>query len=274
VTSRASRLAPAAFVFLGTIALVWIAPAQPFAAPGMPRSETGIREQIPARDKVRFQAWKDEFLSAETGLREWQTYAHDPRFVLTITTSTENRHGAAIGSYEWDPSGRLTTATVTLGARLDEEYPEPVYYPVMSALKQEEFRYAIGRNTLAAVKMAHEFGHLSQMITTDAAIYRLQSELVPSYNAIIRNNGWNPRDPRLLDLARRMGGTPVEIWENREYWAEANAMLHLRDRITNDTLRCSLFSSIIRNVDTYAKVYRNRFIQIAESQAARSHCGT
>ena len=268
------RAFPAAFVFLGTIALVWIAPARPSAARATARPETGIREQIPARNKVRYQAWKDEFLSAETGLREWQTYAHDPRFVLTITTSTENRHGAGIGSYEWDNSGHLVAATVTLGARLDEEYPEPVYYPVMNALKQEEFRYVIGRNTLAAVKMAHEFGHLSRMLATDAAVYRLQSELVPSYNSIIRNNGWNPRDPRLLDLARRMGGTPVEIWEDREYWGEANAMLYLRDRITNSALQCSLFSHIIRNVDTYAKVYRNRFAQIAASQASGSRCGT
>jgi len=264
----------AAFVLLGTIALIWIAPARPSAARATARPEAGIREAIPARDKVRFQAWKDEFLSAATGLRDWQTYARDPRLALTITTSTENRHGAGIGSYEWDSSGHLVAATVTLGARLDEEYPEPVYYPVMNALKHEEFRYAISRTTLAAAKIAHEFGHLSRMIATDAAVYRLQAELVPSYNAIIRNNGWNPRDPRLLDLARRMGGTPVEIWEDREYWGEANAMLYLRDRITNGALQCSLFSYIIRNVDTYAKVYRTRFAQIAESQASRSRCGT
>jgi hypothetical protein len=260
-------------MFLGTIALVWSAPARPAAARSMAPPATGIREQISPKDRARFQAWKDEFLSAETGLREWQTYAYDPRLVITITTSIENRYGAGIGHYEWDNSGHLVAATITLGAHLDEEYPEPVYYPVVNALRQGEFRYEFGGGILAAAKMAHEFGHLIQMISTDAAFYRLQSELVPSYNAIIRNNGWNPRDPRLVDLARRMGGTPVEIWEDREYWGEANAMRYLRDRITNGSLKCSLFSSIIRNVDTYAKIYRNRFVEIAESQASPGHCG-
>ena len=51
-------------------------------------------------------------------------------------------------------------------------------------------------------------------------------------------------------------------------------MLYLRDRITNGALQCSLFSYIIRNVDTYAaKEYRSRFAQIAEAQAPRGHCG-
>jgi len=180
------------------------------------RAPAGIREDISAKDKLRYQAWKDEFLSTETGLREWQTYARDTRFALTITTSSDNRHGAEIGRYEWDDTGHLAAATITLGIRLDEEYPEPVYYPVMNALKHEEFRYAISRSTLAATKIAHEFGHLSRMITTDAAVYRLQAELVPAYNAIMMKNGWNSRDPRLQDLAGRMGGTPVEIWEDFE----------------------------------------------------------
>jgi hypothetical protein len=268
------RAFPAAFVFLGTIVFVWSAPARPFAArPGAPAPASGIREDISSRDKGRYQTWKDEFLSADIGLREWQAYARDPRLALTITTSTENRHGAGIGNYEWDNSGHLVAATITLGARLDEEYPEAVYYPVMNALKQEEFRYVIGSGTLAATKIAHEFGHLNRMISTDASVYRFQAELVPSYNAIIRNNGRNASDPRLLDLARRMGGTPVELWEDREYWGEANAMLYLRDRITNRSVQCLLFSYIIRNVDTYAKVYRTRFAQIAEPQASQASCG-
>jgi YD repeat-containing protein len=268
------RAFPAAFVSLVTVALAWGVPARPMAARAEPRPATGIREQISTRDQARYQTWKAAFLSAEIGQNEWETYARDPRLVLTITTSSENRHGAGIGKYEWDGSGHLVAATVTLGDRLDEEYPEPIYYPVMNALKQDEFRYAISRSTLAATKIAHEFGHLNRMVGTDPAVYRLQTELVPSYNTIIRNNGWNPRDPRLLDLARRMGGTPLEIWEDREYWGEANAMLYLRDHITNGALRCSLFSYIIRNVDTYARGYRNRFAQIADSQPATGRCGT
>jgi hypothetical protein len=267
------KVFPAAFVFLGAMALALSAPVRPLSAHAVPARAAGIREDIPARDKVRYQVWKDEFLSADTGLKEWQTYEHDPRLALTITTSGSNRHGAGIGDYQWDNAGHLVAATITLGTRIDEEYPEPVYYPVMNALKYGELRYAISGSTLAAAKLAHEFGHLNRMVATDAAVYRLQTELVPSYNAIIKNNGWNARDPRLLDMARRMGGTPVELWEDREYWGEANAMLFLRDRISNGSLRCSLFSYIIRNVDTYAKVYRSRFEQIAESQSPPGHCG-
>jgi len=70
-----------------------------------------------------------------------------------------------------------------------------------------------------------------------------------------------------------MGGTPVEIWEDRECWGETNAMLYLGDRITNGALKCSLFSYILKNVDAYAaKAYRNRFAAIADSQAAQSPC--
>ena len=46
-----------------------------------------------------------------------------------------------------------------------------------------------------------------------------------------------------------MGGTPREIWEDREYWGEANAMIYLRDRFTEENLRCPLFSRIRRSVD-------------------------
>jgi len=262
------RALPAAFVSLGAVALVAIVPARPAA-----RAAAGIHEEIPARDQIRYQAWKNEFLSADVGRTEWQSYAADPRLTITVTTSTSNPHGAGIGHYEWDSAGHLVAATITLGARLDEEYPEPVYYPVMNALKHDLFRHAIDRRTLAATKIAHEFGHLRRMTSMDASMYRLRMELVPSYNAIIRKNGWNDRDPRLLDMVQRMGGTPVELWEDSEYWGEVNAMLYLRDRINDRQLQCSLFSLIIDTVDTYAKGYRTRFAQIAESQAPHGRCG-
>jgi len=258
---------------LGTTVFVATALAWPLAARPTARAESGIREAIPSGDRARYQLWKDEFLATDSGRREWQAYAQDPRLLLTITTSTDNKHGAGIGHYEWNRSGQLTAATITLGARLDQEYPGPVYYPVLNALKQSELPAVIGHSVLAAAKMAHEFGHLSRMIATDAEIYRLQTELIPSYNAIISNNGRNPRDPRLQDLVRRMGGTPTEIWEDREYWGETHAMLYLRDRITDGAIQCSLFSQILKNVDTYAsQAYRSRFSQIADAQASRNNC--
>jgi hypothetical protein len=105
----------------------------------------------------------------------------------------------------------------------------------------------------------------------DAALYRLQNQLMPVYKRIFLNNGHNARDPRLLNLARQMGGTSVEIWEDREYWGEANAMLYLRDRIPGKHSRCVLFSRIRRTVEAYAEPYAERFKQIALSEP--SMCG-
>ena len=96
----------------------------------------------------------------------------------------------------------------------------------------------------------------------DGATYRLQNQLIPVYNEILLNNGRNTKDPRLVELARKMGGTPVEIWEDREYWGEANAMLFLRDRITNQTAHRELFGKINRSVALYARDYSERFEQI------------
>lgn len=80
-------------------------------------------------------------------------------------------------------------------------------------------------------------------------------------------------DPRLVELARRMGGTPVEIWEDREYWGETNAMLYLRDRFAKDDSRCLLFRRIKRSVDLYARSYEEHFLNIAESTSSGRHCG-
>jgi len=267
------RAASANSVVLGTIMLVAAATSWPFAAHPEAQARRGIRELVPPNDQARYQLWKEDFVSTETGRREWQARAQDTQLLLTIATSMDNRHGAGIGEYDWNRSGRLTAATVTLGARLDEEYPEPVYYPVMNALKHGDLPFELGRSVLAAAKIAHEFGHLSRMISTDAGVYRLQAELIPSYNTIIMNNGRNPRDPRLQSLVQRMGGTPIEIWEDREYWGEVNAMLYLRDRITDTPLRCSLFSYILKNVDTYAdKAYRDRFAEVAEAPTPQGRC--
>ena len=80
-------------------------------------------------------------------------------------------------------------------------------------------------NTLAATKMAHEFGHVNRTAQVDGALYQLQTQLIPQYNKIFLSNGRNPNDPRLVELAQKLGGTPVEIWEDREYWGETNAMV-------------------------------------------------
>jgi YD repeat-containing protein len=216
----------------------------------------GIREDIPTRFQKKYHDWKEEFLSTQTGRQEWGTFASATTFLLTITVSNENVNGGATGRYRWDDSGNLIGATITLGQHLDRGYPSPVYYPVMSSLSIESSNQ-ITSSILAATKIAHEFGHVRQMMTTDGRLYRLQSQLVPTYNAILLRNGYDVRDPRLIELAQLMGGTPVQIWEDREYWGEANALLFLRDRFANEAIRCRLFRRIKQTVQLYAKDSRN-----------------
>jgi hypothetical protein len=107
----------------------------------------------------------------------------------------------------------------------------------------------------------------------DHVLYQRQGQLIPEYNKIFLSNGRDANDPRLLELARQMGGTPVDIWEDREYWGETNAMVYLRDRFTEESLRCPLFTRIRRSVDLYAKNYEPRFLEIAQAIPSRKICG-
>ena len=229
-----------------------------------PGEDGGIKEVIPDKYKERYLEWKNEFLSTEVGRREWELYKHNGRFTLTITISSDDRHGAGTSKYKWDDAGELVAATVTLGSRINEGYPNPIYHPVMNALLPLTESYVISDNVLAAAKIAHEFGHVKQAASVDAALYRLQNQLMPVYNQILLSNGRNVRDPRLLDLARRMGGTPVEIWESREYWGEVNAMLFLRERITDQGEQRALCARVRRAVELYAKDYVERFDQVTQ----------
>jgi hypothetical protein len=231
----------------------------------------GIKEEIPARFRERYQGWKNEFLSTGFGREQWAMYMQNSRFTLTINISNDNRHGATTGKYRWNDAGELIGATITLGSELNEGYPDPVYYPVMNSLGWSGVSYAATGNILAATKIAHEFGHVNRAANIDGALYQLQNQLMPIYKRIFLSNGHNTHDPRLLRLARQMGGTSVEVWEDREYWGEANAMLYLRDRISEKSFRCMLFSRIRRTVEAYAEPYAERFKQIAQSEP--SSCG-
>jgi hypothetical protein len=233
----------------------------------------GIKEDVPPKYAARYLAWKNEFLSTEAGRTQWAWYQSNPNFTLTIAVSRENAEGATTGKYKWSESGQLVAATITLGTRLDEGYPNPIYFPVMNSLVPSESSDRINGSTLAATKLAHEFGHVNRTGKVDSVIYQLQSQLIPQYNKIFLANGRNPNDPRLLELVEKIGGTPVEIWEDREYWGEANAMVYLRDRFTEEGMRCSIFSKIRNSVDLYAKSYEPRFIEIARSTTNRRTCG-
>jgi len=233
----------------------------------------GIREEIPAKFSARYQQWKREFLATESGRQQWASYQNNANFTLTVVVSRDNPEGGTTGNYKWNESGKLVAATITLGCRLDAGVPNPVYFPVMNSLLPTETTRTIDSETLAATKMAHEFGHVNRTAKGDSVLYQLQSLLMPQYNQIFLSNGRDASDPRLTELARQMGGTPVEIWEDREYWGETNAMQYLSDRFAEDGVRCLLFSRIKRSVDLYAPGYEERFLQIAQATPSGRHCG-
>jgi YD repeat-containing protein len=247
--------------------------AEPLETSSRDNRAGGIKEEIPAKYTARYSHWKTEFLSTEAGRNQWASYQNNPHFTLTIAMSRENAEGATTGKYKWNDAGQLIAATITLGVRLDAGYPNPIYFPVMNSLVPTESSNRIDGTTLAATKIAHEFGHVNRTIKVDPVLYQLQSQIIPQYNKIFLSNGRNERDPRLLEMAEEIGGTPVQIWEDREYWGEANAMVYLRDRFTEDSIRCSIFSKIRHSVDLYAKNYEPRFLEIARATPSRKICG-
>ena len=87
---------------------------------------------------------------------------------------------------------------------------------------------------------------------------------MPVYTSIFLKNGRDTRDKQLVDLAQKMGGTPVEIWESREYWSEVNAMLFLKECISKEDFYCFVFNKIKQNIETYAKDYEQRFDSYSE----------
>lgn len=242
------------------------------SAPGR-RDKPGVREVVPDKYRARYAGWKKEFLSTETGRAQWESFEKSERLALTVVVTRDNAKGAGTGQYKWDDEGRLVEATIVLGSSIHEGYPNPIYYPVMNSLTEQEPSHPSGGHTLAAAKIAHEFGHLSRTAAMDHAVYELQNRLMPVYNQILLSNGRDTRDPRLVELAGQMGGTPVEIWEDREYWGEANAMLFLRDRFADEELRCALFARIRQSVNLYARNYTDRFLKVAQTAPALDRCG-
>jgi YD repeat-containing protein len=233
----------------------------------------GLKEYIPTKFAARYEEWKSEFLSTEAGRNQWNFYKNNPSFQLTITMTRDNAEGATTGKYRWNDAGQLVAATITLGSRLDEGYPNPIYFPVMNSLVPTETSNRISGSTLAATKLAHEFGHVNRTAKVDGNIYQLQAQLIPQYNKIFLTNGRKADDPKLIELVQKLGGTPVEIWEDREYWGEANAMVYLQDRFSEDSLRCSLFNRIRHSVDLYAKSYEPRFLEVIRATPNRKLCG-
>jgi len=227
-------------------------------------TDGGIKEEIPDKYKERFEKWKTELLSTDFGREQWDTYANNKQFILTITISDKRGKGAGTDKYLWNDGGRFVGATITLGNEIDRGYPNPIYYPVMNSLSADDTSYSISGKILAATKMSHEIGHVNQTAAANRTFLQLQNKLMPVYTSIFLKNGRDTNDQKLVDLAKEMGGTPVEIWESREYWSEVNSMLYLKERISKEDFYCFVFNKIKRNIEQYAKEYEQRFDRYSE----------
>lgn len=227
-------------------------------------NDGGIKEEIPAKYRERFDKWKAEFLATEVGREQWNRYANNRNFVLTITVSKDRNKGAGTGDYLWNDEGKLVGATIALSATLEDGFPSPIYYPVLNSLTTEAANYSVSGPIIAATKMSHEFGHVNQTSEASMKLVQLQNKLIVQYNSIFMENSLNDKDKKLHDLADQMKGTPVEIWESREYWSEVNAMRFLNQRISKEGFYCVVFRKIRRNIESYAKAYENRFSQYSE----------
>ena len=222
-------------------------------------TEGGIREEIPAKYRGRYERWKAELVSTDYGRGQWDAYASNRSFVLTVKVAGGKGKGAGTDRFQWNDRGDLVGATITLGNRIDEGYPDPIYYPVLNALSAGGRAFAVSGRILAATKFSHEIGHVGLTAGAKKDLIEKQSRLIPEYTSIFLLNGHNTKDRKLVELAEKMGGTPMEIWEDREYWSEVAALNFLRERIHGEAYRCHVFTKLRHNVETYARGYMDRF---------------
>jgi len=232
-------------------------------------TDGGIREDIPKKYRERYEKWKAELLSTAYGQTQWAAYEANKSFVLTIKISDDKKRGAGTDRFQWDDLGNFVGATITLGHEIDEGYPNPIYYPVLNSLSRDQTSYLISGRILAASKLSHELGHVNQTANANMAVIEKQSKLIPEYTSIFLKNGHNTRDAKLVELAQEIGGTPIEIWESREYWSEVTAMNFLKDRIKDEPYFCFVFNKIRSNVQTYAREYVDRFDPVSISRCSK-----
>lgn len=236
-------------------------------------SEGGIKETVPSKYKERYEKWKTELLSTDYGRQQWEKYSNNNDFLLNIIVSDKRGEGAATEDFVWNDEGKLVGATIYLGKKLNSGIPTPIYYPVMNSLGLRTIDFKIDGNILAATKMVHEIGHVNQMLQINQELFQRQDKLIPEYVNIFLKNGRNVKDPKLVNLEQQIGGTPTEIWENREYWSEVTAMNYLDEKIRKEIFYCSVFNKIIYNVEQYATGYEDRFEKVVESKSINTTCG-
>lgn len=217
-----------------------------------------VIEVIPSRYQKRYSKWKNEFLSTAVGRSQWDRYALDTSFTLTITVSHQQAQGALVDDYRWDDSGKLVAATIFLGDRLDSGYPNSINYPITCSLAPGNLPPEVRGTILAATKIAHEFGHLNRTMNMDGSQFRLQNRLMIEYNEIFNTNGHDVLDPRLLALEKAMDGTPVSIAQDRESWAEVGAIRYLQERLGRDH-HAKMPQPVRQAIEAYVITYPGRF---------------
>ncbi len=218
---------------------------------------SSIKEFIPAKYKKRYLKWKDEYLSTGVGRSQWERYARDPDFTLTITISRRHKEGALVNGFRWNDEGKLLAATITLGDKLESGYPTSPNYPITCSLAPGNLPPEVKGTILAATKLAHEFGHLNRTMESDGRLYDLQNRLMLEYNEIFSKNGRNTNDPRLLELVAQMKGTPVSISQDRESWAEMGALLYLQERF-KDRPKVKMPQPLRQAIEAYYLTYPGR----------------
>jgi len=265
-SARQSKGHPAA-AWRGLAVLLLIlypAPAYPRASNPSPDDAAAyssgcpnLREQVAKQYRGRYDRWKAILLSSEIGRQLWLRYACHPSFRLTIIVSDSSGKGGKIelDDYQWT-EGRLTAATIVLGHRLDRGYPETVYYPVLGSLYYLRSGWDVGSpdDILAAAKIVHEFGHVDQASRADPAGFRLQNRLSHVYASIFKSNGYDADDPALTEMAAVMGGEPVILTGQREYWAETYALRFLLSKYRPGKRR-ALLRLVRKSLASEAGVY-------------------
>lgn len=216
-----------------------------------------VNEVVPDKYLKKYERWKAEYLSTSAGSRQWERYAADAGFTLTILVSEELEKGGVVGDYRWDDSGKLVAATITLGHRLDDGLPAPLLYPVTGALASQGEGVTVSGDVLAAAKFAHEFGHVNRA-ADDPLSFRRQSGLVAQYMKLFEESGYDAADAGVLEIKRMLGGTPFDVKKERELSAEANALTFLQERLSNEGRGArELFSRIRKSVRDYGRGHLN-----------------
>jgi hypothetical protein len=218
-----------------------------------------VKESMPAEYRKRYLRWRNEYLSTQAGREQWNLYALNPHFTLTITVSKDEGQGARVDGFRWDEAGKLIAATIILGNKLDSGYPSSINYPITCSLAPGNLPPEAKGTILAATKLAHEFGHLNRTMSMDGRLYRLQNQLMIEYNRFFYANGRDTNDPYLFQLAEQMGGTPVSIKQDRESWAEMGAILYLQERLRRDH-RLKMPQQIRQAIEAYFVSYPGRML--------------